>query len=274
MAWLCTGEELNHEIKTLINSAKNELILISPYIKLHEDLKAILNAKRNHDTLSIVIVFGKNEDDLSKSFFEDDFIFFCSFPNIEIRYEKRLHAKFYANDSTSIITSMNLYGFSMDNNVEFGVISESKGILDNLAQNLLKSSSLDHQAIGYASKLIKESELIFKREPYYESKGLFSTRYAKSLTKVDRIEEFFPHSGQQNRPSPFWGYCIRTGKKIPFNPQKPFSEESYQLWAKFANKDYPEKYCHFSGESSNGETAFSKPILSKNWKKAKETFKF
>ena len=36
--------------------------------------------------------------------------------------------------------------------------------------------------------------------------------------------------------------------------------------------DYLEKYCHFSGEPSNGETSFNKPILKKNWKKAKAKF--
>ena len=39
------------------------------------------------------------------------------------------------------------------------------------------------------------------------------------------------------------------------------------------NKDLPEKFCHFSGEPSNGETSFNKPILHKNWKKAKEIHK-
>ena len=34
-----------------------------------------------------------------------------------------------------------------------------------------------------------------------------------------------------------------------------------------------EKYCHYSGEKSNGETSFAKPILSKYYKQAIENQK-
>jgi hypothetical protein len=66
------------------------------------------------------------------------------------------------------------------------------------------------------------------------------------------------------------GYCIRTGVEIPFDVEKPFSYEAYKKWNESGDIDHPEKYCHFSGEPSNGETNAGKPILKKNWKKAKE----
>ena len=50
------------------------------------------------------------------------------------------------------------------------------------------------------------------------------------------------------------------------------SYEAYKSWNKYGDVDYAEKYCHFSGESSDGKTSVSKPILKKNWKKAKEEF--
>jgi len=64
------------------------------------------------------------------------------------------------------------------------------------------------------------------------------------------------------------GYCIRTGEEIEFNPEKPMSNKAFKMWNKYGDKDYQEKYCHFSGEPSNGETSFAKPILKKNWRKA------
>lgn len=66
------------------------------------------------------------------------------------------------------------------------------------------------------------------------------------------------------------GYCIRTGKPIPYNPKRPLSNDAYESWSQFSNPDYPEKYCHYSGEPSKGDTSFAKPILYKNWKKAKK----
>ena len=68
------------------------------------------------------------------------------------------------------------------------------------------------------------------------------------------------------------GFCIRTGVSIPFNIEKPLSKEAYKKWNEYADETYPEKYCHFSGEPSNGETSVTQPILKKNWKKANERF--
>jgi hypothetical protein len=51
-------------------------------------------------------------------------------------------------------------------------------------------------------------------------------------------------------------------------------DEAYKSWAQYSKVDYPEKYCHFSGERSDGETSFEKPILRKYWGKAKETHGF
>jgi hypothetical protein len=44
-------------------------------------------------------------------------------------------------------------------------------------------------------------------------------------------------------------------------------------WEQVGNKDLPEKFCHFPGEPSNGETSFYKLISRKNWKKAMEIHK-
>jgi hypothetical protein len=50
------------------------------------------------------------------------------------------------------------------------------------------------------------------------------------------------------------------------------SYDAFKSWSKYGDPDYAEKYCHFSGEQSNGETSVNRPILKKNWKKAKEIF--
>lgn len=50
------------------------------------------------------------------------------------------------------------------------------------------------------------------------------------------------------------------------------SYEAYKGWNK--NPDSSEKFCHFSGDSSDGETSVDKPILKKYWKKAQENYRF
>lgn len=275
MATFLTGNKLNAELESIFEKANQEIILISPYIKLHDRYTSVFKAKRDNPELKIIVVFGKNEDDISRSMQIEDLRFFMDCPNIEIRYEKRLHAKYYANESAAIITSMNLYRFSQDNNIEAGILMNSF------------LGSLDLEASEYFKRVISQSELIYKKTPEYNSSlmGLKRT-YKDSTEVVNRVNEFFAKIRHENfspekgnikkhlvENTETKGFCIRTGKSISFNPNQPFCEEAYNSWLKFKNKDYPEKYCHYSGEPSNGETTFSKPILKKNWQKAKETNK-
>lgn len=299
MAKFLTGNELNTELEKLFEQAEEQIILISPYIKLHDRFASTLRTKKNNSKLEIIIVFGKNEEDLSRSMKQEDFNFFKDFPNIQIRYEKRLHAKYYSNESSAILTSMNLYNFSQDNNIEAGVMTKAT-LLGNLANNLLTNvtgeDSFDKTAWAYFLRVIEQSELLFKKVPEYESTMLgLSKKYKSSKIEIDKLTDFFDNKPkydnnsrkdtyekkvfEQPKPTYFekpkqtanFGYCIRTGKQIPFNPNKPYTDEAFQSWSKFSKEEYPEKFCHFSGEHSNGETTKARPILRKNWKKAKET---
>lgn len=283
MATFLTSHKLNSEIEDILENATEQIILISPFISLHERYVSVLKAKLNRPEVRITVVFGKNQDNLAKSLKKEDLDFFISFPNIEIRYEKRLHAKYYANEVVGLITSMNLYSYSHDNNIEAGILTKS-----TLLGGLTGGDNIDKEAFTYFNRVIEQSEPIFIKIAEFESKVLgFSQKYIGSKVTVDRIAEFFsqgnnfnnnswnqkalniPSSGNKTNKSSV-GYCIRTGKEIQFNVKKPFCEEAYISWLKYKNEAYPEKYCHFTGEPSNGETTFSKPILSKNWQKSME----
>ena len=277
MAIFLKGNELNSALENVFEYAKEYLILVSPYIKLHDRYASALRAKRENYDLEIVVVFGKNENDFSKSMKQEDFNFFKEFPNIEIRYEKRLHAKYYANESSAILTSMNLYTFSQDNNIEAGVLTNVKGILESIT----RKENLDDDAAIYFDRVIEQSDLLFKKVPKFENTLLgISKRYIGSEIETDKLSDFFIKKSKGNasfekenrvpqKSEKKMGYCIRTGTQIEFNQKLPMSDTAFQNWKKFGNKDYPEKYCHFSGEISNGETTFSRPILRKNWTKAK-----
>ncbi len=285
MAKFITGNKLNSELEEIFEKANAEIILISPYIKLHERYISSLKTKKYNPEIEVIIIFGKNEEDISKSMKQEDFNFFKEFPNIQIRYEKRLHAKYFANEENAILTSMNLYSYSQDNNIEFGVLTKK-------SNGFLNSDSLDSEAWNYFNRVIDQSELLFHRSPQYESAMLgLKQKYKDSKIEIDKLSDFFAnknkYDSQNNNKNILkteknklttelkhsqLGYCIRSGEKILFNPSKPMTEKAFESWLRFKNEDYPEKYCHFSGELSNGETTFSKPILRKNWKKAKEIF--
>lgn len=279
MATFLTGNELNAQLENLFEYADEYIILISPYIKLHERYASALQAKKDNPNLKIIVVFGKNENDFSKSMKQEDFNFFKDFPNIEIRYEKRLHAKYYANESSAILTSMNLYNFSQDNNIEAGVLTNRKGILGSITSQ----DTLENDAAGYFQRVIDQSDLLFLKEPKFESAMLgLSRRYKDSVIETDKLSDFFNNKLKADtyfkkdtfiskQATKQMGFCIRTGTQISFNPKLPMCDTAFQSWKKFSNNEYPEKYCHFSGEQTNGETTFARPILRKNWTKAKET---
>lgn len=270
---ILSESSLNASIETLIKSAQKELIFISPFIKLHKRIRDSLKPIKDFPEISITIVFGQNPDEKSKSFPKEDFDFISDFPNVKILYEHRLHAKLFLNESSVILTSMNLYDYSQNNNIEVGVLYEKEGILEDLKSKIPNWQTFYEQARNIAFDIIENSEQIFNKEPKIESKFLGRGKYLGSDTKIDKRNELFSSGVKDEANSIMFGFCIRTGKKIPFDLKNPFSEEAFSTWSKFSNKDYPEKFCHFSGELSNGETSFAKPILSKNWKKAKETFK-
>lgn len=192
MAKFLTGNELNTELERLFERAEEKLILISPFIKLHDRFISALKTKKSSHKLEIIIVFGKNEDDMSKSMKQEDFNFFKEFPNIQIRYERRLHAKYYSNESSAILTSMNLYNYSQDNNIEAGVLT-NVSLLGNLAsQFMTNEDGLDKQAGSYFSRVIDQSDLLFQKIPQYESINLgFSKKYTESKIEVDKLTEFF-----------------------------------------------------------------------------------
>ncbi|MGD0318951.1 MAG: restriction endonuclease [Nitrososphaerales archaeon] len=65
------------------------------------------------------------------------------------------------------------------------------------------------------------------------------------------------------------GTCIRCGKGVPFNPNKPFCIDCYRVWAEFKNAEYSEKYCHSCGKRT--ETSFAKPLCMTCWRRSAGT---
>lgn len=235
-------------IEDLIKDAGQTLILISPYLKLSKDFRELLTYRNSKDKITTVI-FGKQE------LKPDEMKFLEGLRFVILKYKDELHAKCYLNDEKMIITSLNLYDFSMANNKEMGVLIE-------------KSNPNDLELFEEAFKEVDYINQTSERFAYRTQNAPATT-----VNKFDNTDYNKGKSNNKKSDKPT-GYCIRTGVEIPFNVEKPMSYEAFKVWSQFGDSDYPEKFCHFSGEPSNGETSHSKPILKKNWKKAKEIFDF
>jgi phosphatidylserine/phosphatidylglycerophosphate/cardiolipin synthase-like enzyme len=231
------------EIEDLIKNAGEKLILVSPYLKLSKDFKELLTYRNSKDKVTTVI-FGKQELN------PDEMKFLQGLRFVVLKYNEDLHAKCYVNDDKMVITSLNLYAFSMANNKEMVVMIDKNDTADTeLFNDAFKE-------VDYINETSQRFELNSSR-PAFTKQTETKTTFGKLATK------------QTNKET---GYCIRTGMEIPFNVEKPMSYEAFKSWSKYSDPDYVEKFCHFSGEPSNGETSVSRPILKKNWKKAKEIF--
>lgn len=308
MPLFLTGEDLEKAICDVIVTAKESLVIVSPYIKLDDYFRDVFERKMDKPKLHLLLIFGKNENQYGKSLSLEDFEFFKKFSNVSIVFAKNLHGKYYGNEKMGVLTSINLYDYSFKNNVEFGVFSEVS-ILDRL------KPSYDNDVFNYCNDLAEKYPAIFIKRPVVEKKLFgFSNNYLTSKVVWDRTDDLINNKpfedrfiqdfdieidseSKNNEPvlsrkefeeskihykansstldqslnqiSEF-GFCIRSGEKIPFNPEKPFTYKAFLSWSKFENIDFEEKYCHFSGEPSYGKTSMAKPVLRKNWSKSQE----
>jgi len=266
MARFIQGNELNLEVEKIFKNAESLLMIISPYIKLHHRFKDVLKEKINNDKLEIIVVFGKNESDITKSISHEELDFFQKFPNIELRHEKRLHAKYYANEISSLLTSMNLYDFSQNNNIEAGILMET-----NFLQFLTNVDTIDSQSLKYFESVIKNSSLLFKKEPQYV-KGMLGigNKYTESIVTENKITNVIKEKVQYvvKQVESKEGHCIRCNKEIKINTQAPFCSECFKSWNTFKNKDYSEKYCHVCGIES--KSSFNKPTCYNCYRKGRK----
>lgn len=115
MAEFLDTQGVSYYLKKLINNANDKLYLISPYLQLNNQLKLSLE-DRHKFSIDIIIIYGKVSD-----INPEESSWLQSMPGIKLLFHKDLHAKCYFNEKEAIITSMNLYMFSQQNNVEMGI---------------------------------------------------------------------------------------------------------------------------------------------------------
>lgn len=114
MAKFLNTSATNYYLEELIKKAKERIILISPYLKLNDRVKELLEDK-NRLKIDIRIIYGKSELQ------PEEITWLKSQDYIRTSFCKNLHAKCYLNEESCIITSLNLYEFSQINNNEMGI---------------------------------------------------------------------------------------------------------------------------------------------------------
>jgi len=120
MAKVITTTEISFHIERLIKNAEEFIFIVTPFIKIHKRLKSLLREKLKAKKIHLFVVCRELSIDA------EELTWLKSLTNCHLFFHENLHAKSYFNEQAVVITSMNLYSFSMVNNIEFGVLIEKE----------------------------------------------------------------------------------------------------------------------------------------------------
>ena len=239
MAKFLTTRGTSSQIEDIISSAKNEVTLISPYVKIPDTLFQNLKvADRNK--VEIRLVYGKDElkPDVKNQLKQLN--------NLSLRFLKELHAKCFFNEECMVITSMNLYDFSEINNKEMGVLVTLKDDPD-----------VFEKAREEADRIVVSAEEVKLRRAVLNSAAKMVKSIVDSAIKDEpkrpksRSYSYKPRTRQT-------GYCIRCKKHIPLDVEQPLCHDCWEKWNIHKNASYREKFCHACGKPA--PTSKAKPL--------------
>ncbi len=224
MAEFLTTYGVSHEIEQIITNARSKLFILSPYLQLSNTFfDRLKDADRRG--IAITIIYGKDED------IYDQREWLSQLNHLALHYFQKLHAKCYFNEDCMVITSMNMYQYSQQNNREMGVlISRSQD------EKLFNAAEKEALSILDASTKVP----LEKQGTSYKVLQKAKTRYTEAYTK--RKE----------------GVCIRCSRNVNYNTEAPYCKECFYKWADFQNPFYVERYCHKCGRLA--DTSMDKPL--------------
>lgn len=246
MAKFLTTTGVSYQLEEIIKNAKERLVLISPFLRVNERVKELLEDK-DRLKIDVRVIYGKNELQPEENNWLE------SMTSIRTSFCKNLHAKCYLNENAALLTSMNLYEFSQVNNNEMGLLVSKE-----------EERELYEEIYEESMRIVRVSEEI-------------RVTVARVETPEDgRESQPWERSGarntQENPEIPEDGFCIRCEDAIPANPAQPYCKRCYASWRRYKNETYEEECCHTCG---NEYTAtLLKPLCLTCYKKYKDVFEF
>jgi len=211
MAKFLDTQNITAAIGNIIKKANERVILISPYIDFDKRYKLLIEEK-NNDGVYVTIVSGKKEKQLK---FNDEIKkWIKSMKYINHIFQKELHAKCYLNENEALITSMNLYKASQENN-EMGILITKK-----------------EDTEAYTDLLNEVKRIIEKDNPNFTFKEGFCIR-CKTSIKFDPLHPYCKKDYQvwsefkKKDYEEIDGVCHICGEPNPSSLNKPVCLECY-----------------------------------------------
>lgn len=186
MAKFLNTSATNYFLEELIKTARDRLILISPFLKLNDRIKELLEDK-NRLKIDVRIIYGKNELQ------NDEISWLSKLTYIRTSFCKNLHAKCYLNEESCIITSLNLYEFSQVNNNEMGVAvsrTDDAELYKEAYEEAQRIIRISDEVRISLEKISSQQEVEKKSEGKAKQSKLTTSKLAKKLGKAtDQLTE-------------------------------------------------------------------------------------
>ncbi len=179
MAKFLNTSAANYYLEEIIRLAHDQLILVSPSLRLNDRIKELLEDK-NRMKVEIRFVYGRNE------LAPEEINWLRSLNFIRTSFCKNLHAKCYLNEDLCIVTSLNLFEFCQVNNNEMGILISREGDAElfqqatDEAQRILRTSDEVRMSFEKVKRLSEDNAP--ERDEEQQGVGKLSTsRLAKKL---------------------------------------------------------------------------------------------
>ena len=214
MAEFLTTQGTSYYIEDIIRNAKNELVLISPYLQLSKTFfERLQDADRQN--VKIILIYGKDElkPNEKKQLQE--------LRNLSLYFFKHLHAKCFFNEESMVITSMNMYEFSEKTNREMGVLIRAKDDEKVYGEAVKEAQSIVHLATKDELKRPKSRSYSYK--PRTKQTG-HCLRCGKSIPLAlgkPYCPDCFVAWSEWENPNYKEQYCHNCGKPAPTTMLKP-----------------------------------------------------
>ncbi|MEX1002512.1 MAG: phospholipase D family protein [Crocinitomicaceae bacterium] len=218
MAKFLNTTGVSYHLEELIKNTNDRLILISPYLQFHKRVKDHLE-NLNIRKKDIRIIYRENKLQLEESNWLESQI------GIRTSLCNSLHSKCYLNENEAIVTSMNLYSFSQQNNDEMGIHVTKENDADlyndifNEVQRLLTASEEIRVSVKKIDKEIeKKSENIIEkvqRNVDLSNSKLLTTKELSGLTGLSsrKVNSWFTDNKLMYKKEEDW-ITTKKGKEL------------------------------------------------------------
>ncbi len=237
-------DEIAPAVLRIIREAKEFVVLVSPFNAFWTHLKNEIQIAIQRK-VRVTLIYQ------AESYARGDGTEWLLAQGGTVFRHPNLHAKIYLNESSAMLSSMNLTQGSSKNSLDIGMLVEGtdgsyKELLDYARRLANLATRIETPSVGSTSGV--------------EQRGGPSPTHDGSFrhTLLRNSDEISKTAIKTARAWITRGRCIRCQKIIPYATDNPLCETHYAEWNRYKNPNYKENFCHKCGRQS--PTTFAKPL--------------